>query len=167
MFDYRTAAATMEEKLRQAQKRDEGARYESDLGVRRRRLTVAVAATLALVLVFANGPSETSTADIANNPEVDVISEIVGPAENTWTDLHTGVRKTLPLLRARLTPPSGSVVLRPRRPRCKSRRLAAHVVQSAGAFEGGDSARGTGARRTQATDRPRHADRPSRPTGEC
>lgn len=138
MLNYRTAAAILEEKQRQAQKRDGGAGSEFELGVRGRRLTVAVAATLALVLVFANGPSETSTGDIANKPEVVVVNETVGPAESTWTALHARVRKALPLLRARLSPPSGSVVLRPRRPRCKSRRLAAHVVQGAGTFEGGD-----------------------------
>lgn len=137
MLNYRTAAAILEEKQRQAQKSDRDAGADLEFGVRRRRLTVAVAATLALVFVFATSPSETSTGDVTDQPEVVVVDGTEGPAEGTWA-AHARVREALPLLRARLTPPSGSVVLRPRRPRRKSRRLAGHVVQGAGTFEGGD-----------------------------
>ena len=138
MLNYRTAAAISEEKQRQAQKRDRGARSDLELGVRRRRLTVAVAATFALVFVFATGPSETSTGDVTDQPEVVVVNGTEGPVEGGWAASHARAREALPLLRARLTPPSGSVVLRPRRPRRKSRMLAGHVVQGAGTFEGGN-----------------------------
>lgn len=138
MLIYRTAAAILEEKQRQAHERDGDAGSDIELGVRRRRLALAVAATLALVFVFATGPSETSTGDVADKADVVVVNATGGPAEGTWAAFHARVRTALPLLRARLSPPSGSVVLRPRRPRYESRRLARHVVQGAGTFEGGD-----------------------------
>lgn len=138
MLNYRTEAAILEERQRQAHKRDRGARSDLELGVRRRRLTVALAATLTLVFVFATGPAETSTGHFTDQPEVVVVNGTEGPAQGTWAASHARVREALPLLRARLTPPSGSVVFRPRRPRHKSRRLAGHVVQGAGTSEGGD-----------------------------